>query len=142
MAMNWATGWWIVCGALVAVELATGTFYLLMLALGCAAGALAAHLGFGVSTQMMAAALLGGTAVALWHLKRSRDPSPPPANANPDAHLDIGQTVEVGAWNAQGLAQVRYRGAEWQARFSGSGEALPGRHTIRAIEGSCLLLDR
>lgn len=142
MAVNWATAWWIACGVLVAVELATGTFYLLMLALGCAAGALAAHLGWSGSAQMISAAALGGTAVVLWHLKRSRDPSPPPINANPDAHLDIGQAVEVAAWNPQGQAQVRYRGAEWQARFSGSGEPLPGRHTIRAIEGSCLLLDR
>ncbi|MCZ8075177.1 MAG: NfeD family protein, partial [Paucibacter sp.] len=83
--MNWATAWWIACGALVAVELATGTFYLLMLALGCAAGALAAHLGWSGSAQMISAAALGGTAVVLWHLKRSRDPSPPPINANPDA---------------------------------------------------------
>jgi len=32
--MDWsaATGWWIVAGVLVAAELATGTFYLLMLA--------------------------------------------------------------------------------------------------------------
>ena len=45
--MSWAasTVWWVVAGVLVAVELATGTFYLLMLALGAAAAALAAHAG-------------------------------------------------------------------------------------------------
>ena len=37
--------WWLTVGALVAAELATGTFYLLMLALGAAAGAMAAHAG-------------------------------------------------------------------------------------------------
>src|SRR5687767_15845431 len=35
-SMAWAssTVWWVIAGGLVAVELATGTFYLLMLALG------------------------------------------------------------------------------------------------------------
>ena len=39
--MDWSasTGWWLAAGVLVAAELATGTFYLLMLALGAAAGA-------------------------------------------------------------------------------------------------------
>jgi membrane protein implicated in regulation of membrane protease activity len=37
MDWNWATAWWIVAGVLVAAELATGTFYLLMLAAGAAA---------------------------------------------------------------------------------------------------------
>ncbi len=31
--------WWVLAGVLVAVELATGTFYLLMLALGAATAA-------------------------------------------------------------------------------------------------------
>jgi len=43
--MNNPTIWWLVAGALVALELTTGTFYLLMLALGAAAGAVVAHAG-------------------------------------------------------------------------------------------------
>ncbi|HEU6455220.1 MAG TPA: NfeD family protein, partial [Roseateles sp.] len=45
--MDWtdATTWWIAAGVLVAIELGTGTIYLLMLAVGAVAGALAAHLG-------------------------------------------------------------------------------------------------
>ena len=38
------TGWWIAVGLLVAAEMFTGTFYLLMLAIGMTAGAVAAHL--------------------------------------------------------------------------------------------------
>ena len=45
MDWNASTGWWLAAGVLVVAELATGTFYLLMLALGLAAGALAAHAG-------------------------------------------------------------------------------------------------
>jgi membrane protein implicated in regulation of membrane protease activity len=64
MAMNLASVWWVACGLLVAVELATGTFYLLMLALACAAAAVSAHLGSSLAVQMMTAALIGGIAVA------------------------------------------------------------------------------
>ncbi|MBB4844167.1 membrane protein implicated in regulation of membrane protease activity [Paucibacter oligotrophus] len=142
MEINHATTWWIVCGLLVAVELGTGSFYLLMLALGCAAGALAAHLGLGGTAQTVAAALVGGTAVALWHLKRQRGGRPAPAQSNPDVSLDIGQRVFVEHWRADGSAQVRYRGADWQARFQGQGRPEPGAFVIQAIEGSQLLLDR
>ena len=34
MDLNTSTLWWLVAGALVAAELLTGTFYLLMLAIG------------------------------------------------------------------------------------------------------------
>lgn len=56
------TLWWILAGALVAVELATGTFYLLMLATG--AGALAAHAGLSASTEIVSAAIVGGGTAA------------------------------------------------------------------------------
>jgi membrane protein implicated in regulation of membrane protease activity len=127
---------------LVAAELATGTFYLLMLALGAAVGALAAHLGLSATSQMLAAAVMGGVAVVAWHLRRGKAPLAAPAGSNPDVNLDIGQSVQVDTWSADGLAQVSYRGAAWQARFIGSAPARSGRHVIRAVEGSCLLLDR
>jgi membrane protein implicated in regulation of membrane protease activity len=142
MDWNSATAWWIAAGVLVAVELASGSFYLLMLALGAAAGALAAHLGMGQTGQVLAAAVVGVAAVVGWHLKRRRMPSSAPASSNPDVNLDIGQSVQVESWTTDGLAKVQYRGAAWQARFIGNAPAQSGRHVIRAVEGSCLLLDR
>jgi len=141
MDISPSTVWWIACGALVAVELATGTFYLLMLAIGCAAGAIAAHLGFGDTAQVLCAALVGGGAVAVWHRTRGSR-HVPPAAANPDVNLDIGQTVQVEAWSPDGSAHVNYRGAAWRARYAGA-DAPPaaGRYVIRAIDGSCLVLD-
>lgn len=142
--MDWSTAtvWWIAAGLLVAAELASGTFYLLMLAVGACAGALAAHLGLGETTQMVMAAIVGGTAVIALNRRRSRGSKAAPAASNPDMNLDIGQSVQVDAWSADGLAQVQYRGAAWQARFIGSAPARSGRHVIRAVEGSCLMLDR
>jgi len=142
MDWNWATVWWIAAGVLVAAELASGTFYLLMLAAGAAAGAVAAHLGLGLAAQMTASAVVGGAAVLALHRRRANSPKTAPASSNPDVNLDIGQSVHVDAWSPEGLAQVQYRGAAWQARFIGTESALGGRHVIRAIEGSCLLLDR
>ena len=142
MDWNWATAWWIAAGALIAAELATGTFYLLMLAVGAGAGALAAHLALSPTGQVLAAALVGGAAVVGWHRQRGKAPRAVPAASNPDVTLDIGQSVQVDAWSPDGRTQVQYRGATWQARFVGSVPAESGRHVIRAVEGSCLLLDR
>ena len=139
--MSFSSQWWIICGLLVAVELATGTFYLLMLALGAAAGAVAAMLGLGPTAQFLSAAVVGGGAVILWHTKRARAGAKTPPGANPDVSLDIGQQVQVKHWHADGSATVRYRGADWSARFAGDGTPAAGRFKIRAIEGSCLQLD-
>jgi membrane protein implicated in regulation of membrane protease activity len=141
--MDWtaSTAWWLAAGALVAAELATGTFYLLMLALGAAAGAVAAHLGLSGNLQIATAAVLGGGAVGAWHLGRPSAAAALPAAANPDVFLDIGSTVQVVRWQADGSARVHYRGSEWNARHVGAGPATAGEHTIRAVEGSRLLLD-
>jgi membrane protein implicated in regulation of membrane protease activity len=142
--MDWSlsTWWWVATGTLIVAELATGSFYLLMLAVGTAAAALAAHTGVAFSGQLVAAALVGGGAVALWHVKRSREPSPLPASANRDVNLDIGERVRVTQWEGDGSSRVTYRGSAWNARYAGSGTPQPGEHVIRSIEGNCLMLDR
>jgi membrane protein implicated in regulation of membrane protease activity len=136
MDFSAATLWWLTAGVLVAVELATGTFYLLMLALGAVAAALAAHTGLGASAQVVAAAVIGGGATAMWHLRRYRSPRSAPAHANRDVLLDIGGSVEVEAWRADGTARVHYRGAEWTVRHEGPGVPAPGPHRIVSIQGS------
>lgn len=141
MDMNQATAWWLIAGALVAIELATGTFYLLMLAVGAAAAALASHLGLGLTAQIVTAAVVGGAAVVLWHQKRAGRTQSAPAQANPDVNLDIGQSVQVNQWEPDGRSTVKYRGAEWQVRYQGRDTPGAGRYVIRAVEGSCLLLD-
>ena len=110
-----STIWWLLAGAAVAIELATGTFYLLMLSIGMIAAAISAHLGLPVTGQILTSAAVGGGAVALWHWQRSRSPATAPANANRDVHIDIGEPVQVDQWNADGTASVKYRGANWTA---------------------------
>ena len=57
--MDWSSAslWWVAAGIAVAVELATGTFYLLMFALGLAAAAVTAHLGAGGTAQVVVGAV-------------------------------------------------------------------------------------
>ena len=138
MDLSSATWWWVAAGIAVAAELATGTFYLLMIALGLAAGAIAAHLGLGDTAQVVVAALAAAVATGAWHLKRARHPQSAPAAQNRDVNLDIGETVRVDSWGGDGLASVKYRGAAWSVRFAGSGAPAPGEHIIVAVEGSRL----
>ena len=141
--MDWSTStsWWIVAGVLVAAELATGTFYLLMLAVGAGAAAIAAHMGLAFNGQLLSAALIGGGAVIGWHFKRRAEPRAVPAGENRDVNLDIGEIVHVSAWDSDGAASVNYRGANWSARYAGTGSPQTGPHRIHAIDGTRLLLE-
>jgi membrane protein implicated in regulation of membrane protease activity len=140
MVWSTATLWWVGAGVLVAAELATGTFYLLMLALGACAGAIAAHFGATLTLQIVIAASVGGVATLLWHWGRARQPQSAPATANRDVNLDIGERVHVGAWNADATARVQYRGAQWSAQYGGPDTPRPGDHFIVAVEGNRLIV--
>jgi len=141
MDLSPATFWWIAAGVAIAAELATGTFHLLMIALGMAAGAVAAHLGLGPPLQMVAAAVVGGGATALWRLqRRGRRAEELPVNRNRDVNLDIGGRVHVAAWASDRTAQVQYRGSQWTARLQPGAAALAGEHVVAAVEGNWLVL--
>lgn len=138
--MSNATMWWVLTGVLVALELVTGTFYLLMLGLGSVAAALAALAGYGLNTQLVAAAIVGGLGAVLLGQWRKRQ-STTPQEAQ-DQHLDLGATVQVDAWNAQGTAQVKHRGAAWTAVLATGQTAAPGVYRIQAMAGNRLVLEK
>lgn len=141
--MSEPTIWWLAAGAAVAVELATGTFYLLMIAIGLAAGAVTAHMGAALSSQFVVAAVVGGGAVAGWHFARGRRAqAEPPPQANRDVNLDVGETVHVESWNADGTATVRYRGANWTVQAMGGAPHSTGAHRVREVVGSRLVVEK
>ena len=141
MEISTATGWWVAAGIAVAAELGTGTFYLLMIALGLAAAAIAAHLGATTPIQLVAAALVGGGATAFWYWhRRSRDSTDRAAHENRDVNLDIGERVHVTAWSADRTTRVQYRGSGWTARLAPGAPAVAGEHTVSAVEGNWLVL--
>ena len=136
--MDYPTLWWLIAGALVVAELLSGTFYLLMLSLGAAAAALTAHANGSLTLQIVTASLVGGAAVVRWNIKQK------PSNDAQDTniHLDIGETVTVEAWDAQGQAHVKHRGAQWTAVWTASQAPEPGLHRIVEITGSRLVLEK
>ena len=140
--MTESTVWWLLAGSAVAVELLTGTFYLLMLAIGLAAAAVAAQAGASASIQFVIAAGVGGMAVVAWHTLRGRNPHRPADTANPDLHLDVGETVQVDHWDVDGSASVRYRGAQWTVVHRQGVQPSPGAHRVAEVVGSRLLVDK
>ena len=134
------TMWWVFAGVLVALELTTGSFYLLMLGLGAAAAALTAMAGHGLIAQLVAAAVVGGLGVVLLGQWRKRQ-AVTPQDAQ-DQQLDLGATVMVEAWDAQGMTQVKHRGALWSAVHVPHQTPAPGAHRIHAMVGNRLLLER
>jgi membrane protein implicated in regulation of membrane protease activity len=140
MDLSTPTLWWLAAGVAVAAELATGTFYLLMIALGLAAGAVSAHLGLPISVQVIVAALVGGGATAFWHWRRYKQPRSAPAAENRDVNLDIGERVAVVQWAADRTARVQYRGSGWTARLASGETAAGGEHRVVAVEGNWLVL--
>lgn len=134
--------WWLLAGAVVVLELLSGTFYMLMLALGLAAGAISAHLGASLSAQIVVAALVGSTAVLLLFRRKARSPRNLGAQTDRNVNLDIGEIVEINHWQADGTADVQYRGARWTAIHRPNLLPSPGKHRIAELQGSRLLVDK
>lgn len=139
--MDNATIWWIAAGALVAVELMTGTFYLLMLAIGVVAAAITAHTGASLTNQMVVGALVGGLAAVLWRSYRLKNPAHAKAS-EATQQMDVGETVLVQAWDEQGLTRVQYRGADWTALPAPGQDMALGPYRIQAINGNRLVLEK
>lgn len=140
--MDESTMWWLMAAALVALELFTGTFYLLMLAVGLAAGALAAHLGLSFSGQLVAAALVGAAAVVIGHLQRRKRKGDPSVRSLRSVNLDIGETLHVDNWQADGTASVRYRGAQWTAVLEQGQVAETGNYRVTELVGNRLKVEK
>jgi membrane protein implicated in regulation of membrane protease activity len=128
---------WAIAGiVLIIVEMLTGTFYLLVLGIAALAAAGAAWLGqsFWVQAVVTAAVTIAG--VILVNRFRGK------GSKAQKRSLDVGQSVSIESWisEADGLARVNYRNAQWEARVTG--ERAPGGKVfyIHAVEGSTLLV--
>lgn len=135
--------WLIAAGVLVALELFSGTFYLLMIALGALAGALVAALRIDLPGQMLAAALVAVIATVLLRRSRHGRRATIDASRDPNVNLDIGQPVHVAQWDGQ-TARVMYRGALWDVDLEGGATSgvlpAPGTFRILEVRGSRLIV--
>jgi len=132
--------WWMVLAfGLLIVELMTGTFYLLVIAVALAAGGLAHLAGAPFTLQLVVAAAIG-FAGALW-LRRSRF-GRLKTEGDDLQNLDVGQVVRVDSWGAGNTARAQYRGAAWDVLLAPGETAAPGDFVIRAVQGSRLVVAR
>ena len=127
--------WFLLALVLLGLEMATGTFYLLVLSVALAVGGIAALFGMDISWQFALAALAGVSGSILL-----RHWNPNPGCDVPNQSLDVGQPVRILRWNEQGAARVFYRGAEWDAELDANESGHEGSFYIKAVRGSTLLL--
>ncbi|MGV8892390.1 MAG: NfeD family protein [Burkholderiaceae bacterium] len=131
--------WFGMAGILVMAEIFTGTFYLLMIALGALAGGIAGLAGLVFSVQMVIAAIVG--AIVTFLLRKSSFGKQRRLHAarDPNINLDIGQTVYVKQWQGN-QARAMYRGALWDIELMPGTAAITGTFIIREIRGSHLIV--
>lgn len=127
--------WFLLALVLLGLEMATGTFYLLMLSIAMAAGGLAALLGADMVWQFVlcAVAVIAG-AIILRRWKGGH------AQGNVTSNLDAGQPVKILNWRDEANARVFYRGAEWDAELESPKSGHEGVFYIKSIRGSVLVL--
>lgn len=140
--MSESTVWWLLAGVLVALELSTGTFYLLMLAVGAVAGALAAHAALALTGQLVVSAVVGLALVVGCYLVRRRKPGDPSARAERSVNLDLGETLQITQWQDDRTASVRYRGAQWTVLLREGVSPEPGLYRVTELQGNRLVVDK
>lgn len=127
--------WFLLSLGLLALEMATGTFYLLVLSIAVALGGVAALLGLDLPTQLTLCALAG--VVGIVTLRRSKSARIAESDSQ---NLDVGEPVQVLSWRENGAARVMYRGAEWDAELESAQVSREGPLYIKAMHGSRLIL--
>lgn len=140
--MSDSTIWWLLAGSTILLELFTGTFYLLMLALGMAAAALSAHAGASTAVQLVCASVVGTAAVLGWYITKKRNPADPSVRSLRSVNLDVGEIIQVDAWGPDGTARVKYRGAQWSVVQRPGSAQLPGAYRVTELVGSRLLVEK
>jgi len=127
--------WFLLALLLLGLEMATGTFYLLMLSIAMVVGGLAAMLALSMIWQLSLCALaviLGAIILRRW--KKGQ------VNEVAGASLDVGHPVQVLTWHENGSVRVLYRGAEWDAEPESADMPRDGTFYIKAVRGSSLVL--
>ena len=139
--MEASTIWWLAAGAVIVTELLTGTFYLLMVALGLVTAAVAAHTGLPPTVQMVTAAVVGGGSVVAFYFMKKRQPGDPSARADRSVNLDVGEAILIESWNLDGTTTVKYRGTQWTAIHRPGITPSTGMHRVAELVGNRLLVD-
>lgn len=135
--------WCVWAGVMVIGELLTGTFYLLMIAVGLLAGALAAWLGLPLVWQCVIAAAIGIVATYSLRCSKLGQRTQLASAQDPNVNIDIGQAIDINAWQQQfdkSTARAKYRGALWDIELAQGAVAQKGTFIIVEVRGSHLIV--
>jgi membrane protein implicated in regulation of membrane protease activity len=142
MIENWVV-WFGLAVTAVILEIVSGTFYLLMLAIGLSAGGLTALAGGNLGWQFLIAAVTAMVATILLRRSRYGREAREDSSRDPNVNLDIGQRIDVAEWKdsaGRHMARAMYRGALWDVELAPGEAAQPGSFYIREVRGSVLLV--
>lgn len=136
--MSHATLWLTLALILAGLEMLSGTFYLLAIAIGLSSGAIAAWLNAPLSVQAALAAIISViAALALRQWKSQHIPTPKKS----DDAFDIGQRVHIIEWKSERLARVQYRGCQWDAELNSNAQTGLHDYFITRVQANTLILD-
>jgi len=135
--------WWILALVLGVGEMLTSTFYLLVLALGAAAGGAVAWFGGSATMQVLATAVVSvaGWAI-LWRRGRARAAGSRPG-ADRNMLLDVGERLKIDEWTDGRRTRVLYRGAQWAVELDErepDAAASAGAFVIERVDGNRLIV--
>jgi membrane protein implicated in regulation of membrane protease activity len=131
--------WFVVAFGLLVLELLSGTFYLLVIALALAAAGLASWSGAPVALQLVVAAAIavGGS---IW-LRRTRFGKRLHERGDDRVqNMDVGQSLRVEHWTAARTARASYRGATWDVELAPGEQPASGEFVIREIQANRLIV--
>ncbi len=128
--------WLIAAAALTGLEMLTGTFYVLLMAIAALAGCLAALTGFTGEQQLLIFGAFGLVEAIGFTLYRRRHPAKQTEN-----FLDVGNLVVFKNIAPDGAWVVRYRGSDWQARPAREETSKDAPLVITKAAGNILIVD-
>lgn len=131
---------WLIVGAILfTVELTTGTFYLLMLAIATIPAWVADVLGASFYTQSLIYLICA--TVLVFFVRRYRKQLNVQSNAKTHVDdLDAGAIIQVTNWQ-NGIGQTNYRGTNWQVTLSNPVDMpTEGAYRIVRLDGTRLLV--
>lgn len=129
---------WLVAALILGgIDMVAGTFYLLMIGLGCLAGAVVYWVDLSLAWQCAAASVCAVAGCLMVFGFKAKHPEKDDAVSHPDA----GHIVTVTKVSADGTAEVMYRGASWRAKTADGSPLTAGSARIVRVDGAALVVE-
>jgi membrane protein implicated in regulation of membrane protease activity len=125
--------WFLIALVMLALEMMTGTFYILVIGIALAIGGLVALCGLNLTAQISISAIVGIIGTVILHSKKGLAFD---TLQNPN----VGEQVKVLVWREGGKARVSYRGSEWDAEIASTDVPQDQTLYIQEMRGSTLVL--